>query len=250
MNDPSNRPRRPARRPDSPARTAMDVRPSNEMGGRADRPPPRRSRPVETRSPVDDDSGDGEPTPFRQHSHKLPTTGGGNGTSRVPSRVAGNAGGMDQALAKANAPDLPLTQLGGNIRTILDTHAPHQAAVLFEQINRLRRYADATEQLQDYQDAITATGLAGRLALKTIELTIGKQVNINANIRNQSGVMDWDRIPKDVQEKFLEVLAHADQSTVDVIPVPEGVTAPQTDEAAYTIPEDPYEFEDTPKVDE
>lgn len=72
----------------------------------------------------------------------------------------------------------------------------------------------------------------GRLALKTVELTVGKQLNIKATIQNQTGVPNWEQIPQEVRDRFIEALAHAPE--VDVVDVtPESV--PQTDEgyAAY-----------------
>ena len=72
--------------------------------------------------------------------------------------------------------------------------------------------------------------MAGKLALKTIELTVGKQVNISATIRNQSSLPDWDKIPKDAQDAFLSALSKADANVVDVTPEPETPVVPQTDE--------------------
>jgi hypothetical protein len=122
--------------------------------------------------------------------------------------------------------------LGSNIRQTLSRAAPECAAILFEHINRLTSIARATELDKLYEESMTASNLAGRLAIKTIEMTVGKQLNISATVTNQTSVPNWNKLPKDVQQRFIEALASIPEAEV-VGTVIEGEVVPQTDEAYH-----------------
>ena len=143
-----------------------------------------------------------------------------------PPAVGRDAGRLAQAIAPVpSTPALPTPAVGGHIRTILSGAAPAQAANLFESINRLKQIAEVTYDAHLYEEAMTANNMVGRLALKTIEMTVGKQINVNATIQNQTSVPRWDKIPKEVQDKFLEALASVPETTII-----EGEIVPSTDE--------------------
>ena len=136
--------------------------------------------------------------------------------------------GLDQAVPTiptlAQAPDIPLTGLASGIRSILKQSAPPAAGVLFECINRLQAIARTTQALNLYEDSIIASNLAGRLAVKTIEMTIGKDVRINATIHNQSHIPKWDSLPQQVRDRFLEAIRTApQQATATLLSEPDEV---------------------------
>jgi hypothetical protein len=132
--------------------------------------------------------------------------------------VGRSSGGLGESLPSVptQAPDVPIDAVGGaNVRAILRRAAPHAAPVLFEAINRLNRLSRHTEAEQLYEESIIAANFTGRLAIKTIEMTIGKSLNVHATVQNQTGVPKWESLPPDVKEKFLEALSKSPSRVID-----------------------------------
>ena len=97
------------------------------------------------------------------------------------------------------------------------------------------RIARAAEYENNYEDATQAYQFAGKLALKVVEVTVGKQVNITASIRNQT---DVPRLTTDQQQKLLEGFERAGVNVDDYVEaIIVGEMAPQTSEAAYGVPD-------------
>ena len=159
-------------------------------------------------------------------------------------RPAGGLGQTDTALEAQphTASHLPVTQLGGNIKRILHHASPDCAAILFEHINRLTSIARQTELDKLYEESMAASNLAGRLAIKTIELTVGKQLNIQATVTSQSSIPKWDQLPADVQAKWKPLLNElANLPEADTHPVIEGEVAPKTLDEKEGLEDDPPE---------
>ena len=161
------------------------------------------------------------------HLAAVLTAGGPADAGGQPPAVGQAAGGLapgTQAFQPTEqAGVLPVTALGANIRATLSRAAPECAAVLFEHINRLSNLARYAESNQLYAEAMEASNLAGRLAIKTIELTVGKQLNIKAEITGQSSIPKWDKLPpeaKDYYRRMSEELAKLPEPVVQVIHVP------------------------------
>ena len=72
----------------------------------------------------------------------------------------------------------------------------------------------ATVTYEDFE-SIIAANFTGRLAIKTIEMTIGKSLNVHATVQNQTGVPKWESLPADVREKFLEALSKSPSTVID-----------------------------------
>ena len=96
----------------------------------------------------------------------------------------------------------------------MDRVAPDAAAVIFEHVNRITRIARAFEAQGLGEEAVIAATQAAKLALKTVELTIGKQVNVHAVLKDQSTVPRWDLLPEDVRKGYEEILAN--QTMIEV----------------------------------
>lgn len=140
----------------------------------------------------------------------------------------------------ASAPALPVTALGGNIKATLNRAAPECAAILFEHINRLSNLARYAEQHELLAESMMASNLAGRLAIKTIEMTVGKQLNVTATITGQSSIPKWDKLTKDQQayyKRMSEELAQLPEPDITATVV-EGMVVAQTDEGYQ---EEPYD---------
>lgn len=162
--------------------------------------------------------------------------GGGIAPAVVrPPAVGHDSGGMG---AQPNppvpaAPLLPLTNLGTNARSVLATVAPQACAVVFSNVNALNRIGALAEKAQDYDRAAQAYQFAARIALKTVEITVGKQVNVTAQIRNQT---DVPRLTFEQQQALVDGFTKAGISVdeyVDAVIV--GEQAPQTSEDAYRV---------------
>lgn len=186
--------------------------------GLSRRPP--QPGPVETSPPLGPDdsnrqaAGSAPPpaassTPLREVRRRPSGHGSGDGLDGA----SGGLGNASETLSPPpeRAPDIPLTGVGPGIRAILHKSAPPAAAVLFECINRLQALARDTQTLRLYEESIIASNLAGRLAVKTIELTIGKDVNIHATIHNQSHIPKWESLPQAVRDRFLEAIHQVPQ---------------------------------------
>ena len=120
------------------------------------------------------------------------------------------------------APSLPVTALGSDVRAILQRAAPDCAALLFEHFNRLTNVARYAESNELYAEAVEASNVAGRLAVKIIEMTVGKQLNIKAEITGQSSIPKWDQLPKEAQDYYKRMsaeLAKLPEPTAKVIDV-------------------------------
>lgn len=74
---------------------------------------------------------------------------------------------------------------------------------------------------------MNANALMGRLASKVIEMTVGKQLNINATVTSQSSIPKWDSLPKEVRDRFVETLAKIPEQDTPMV-VEEGQWVPQT----------------------
>ena len=163
-----------------------------------------------------------------------PTHAGGQ-----PPALGQTTGGMGQGTAALEptqqAQILPVTALGGNIKATLNRAAPECAAVLFEHINRLTNLARYAESNRLYAEAMEASNLAGRLAIKTIEMTVGKQLNIKAEITGQSSIPAWDKLPQAAKDYYKEMSRElAKLPDADTATIVEGTVVPHTDEATYT----------------
>lgn len=147
---------------------------------------------------------------------------------RAAGRLAPRTDQPDRApQPTAPAPDLPVTALGGDIKRTLSRAAPDCAAVLFEHINRLSNLARYTEQQGLVAESVMASNLAGRLAIKTIEMTVGKQLNVNATITNQTTIPDLRKLSPAAQQAILDAFAQVSDAEV-IGPVVEGEVVAQT----------------------
>ena len=131
--------------------------------------------------------------------------------NRQPPVVGQPAGALEprpQAFVPSPlAPSLPVTALGSDVRAILQRAAPDCAALLFEHFNRLTNVARYAESNELYAEAVEASNVAGRLAVKIIEMTVGKQLNIKAEITGQSSIPKWDQLPKEAQDYYKRMSA-------------------------------------------
>ena len=156
----------------------------------------------------------------------LETSGAADAGGQPPAvgqPAGGLAPGTEEFHPTQPAGVLPVTALGGNIRATLNRAAPECAAVLFEHINRLTNLARYAEARHLYAESMEASNLAGRLAIKTIELTVGKQLNIKAEITSQSSIPSWDKLPpeaKDYYKRMSEELAKLPEPDTTIINIP------------------------------
>ena len=74
---------------------------------------------------------------------------------------------------------------------------------------------------------MTASNHAGRLAIKTIEMTVGKQLNVHATVENQTGIRRWESYPEAVRQKFIEMKP---EETLHVLPSDDVVNESAFDE--------------------
>lgn len=179
-------------------------------------------------------------------AESVPQDSGGGTKAGSPSPV----GRRKRAVAPTipiPADDIPFGAVGGNVRAILQRTAPYTANVVFDQINRLKRLAYEAHLMGDAEACVLAARATGQLALKTLELTVGKQVNVSGTIRSQADIPNWDRIPLVVRQRYLETLETA-MSLDGGDTIIEGEVVPLTDEAAYSQPatEEVDDVEDNP----
>ena len=180
------------------------------------------------------------------HLTQILATGGPADAGGQPPAVGPAARGLDprtQTLEPTQqAAVLPVTALGGNIKATLNRAAPECAAVLFEHINRLTNLARYAEKSQLYAEAMEASNLAGRLAIKTIEMTVGKQLNVTATLTSQSTIPAWDKLPQAAKDYYKDMANSISQlPEPDTSTVVEGTVVPQTDEAYEEGRHDPTE---------
>ena len=201
-----------------------------QAGGVRGRRPRRQSQAVARTPPTSPDS-EAQSREAQAHSRPVRDECGDTGEAVPTTAVGRPAGGLAQtqssAFAPGSAPNLPVEQLGRSIRSILGAAAPGSAAVVFEAINNLKRIAHTTEVDGLYSEAMNANALMGKLASKVIEMTVGKQLNINATVTSQTSIPRWDSLPKEVRDRFVETLAKLPEQ--DIVDVPsEGTWVPQS----------------------
>lgn len=181
----------------------------------------------------------------------------GAGLETVPDASGGGAAHGAAALMGSRphpvgpsrpADDIPFGAVDGNVRALLQRTAPFTANVVFDQINRLKQLAYEAQCAGDAEACVLAARATGQLALKTLELTVGKQVNVTGTIRSQADIPNWDRLPLNVRQRYLETLETA-QSLDGGETIVEGEVVPQTDEA-YPHATPPSAVPDTATPDE
>lgn len=146
-----------------------------------------------------------------------PSLGGGLEQSAHPTQAQG-------------APDLSVTVGSGRVQSLLAHHAPGAVAIVNGEINRLKRIADATERDALYDLATTASNFAGKLALKTVELVVGKQVKVDVTMTNQASVPKYDKLPEHIRAKYDEV-----HKALEMVDDGEGTFVPQDSDNYYNM---------------
>lgn len=91
-------------------------------------------------------------------------------------------------------------------RTTLSNHANPLLAILFDAINQARRVGDKALKAADYRAAASCQQVAGVLALRGVELSIGKRLKVDMRVSSQDDLPNWKALPAEARAKLEQVL--------------------------------------------
>ena len=113
------------------------------------------------------------------------------------------------------AKPLPLGPYPQAGRKLLSAMQGEVISTLFDAINEHRRLGDEAREAGDLESAISAYKAVGQLSARIAEMTIGKKVTMDVNMRHQEDVFDWNLLPPEIREAAEKVLDYrANQPTV------------------------------------
>lgn len=90
----------------------------------------------------------------------------------------------------------------GSPRAAMDRYSAAVLGILHDNINELRAAGERAKALGKPAQFAMIGDILGRLGLRYLELSLGKKLHFNVNIRNQDQLPDFRALPPEVQERL------------------------------------------------
>lgn len=84
----------------------------------------------------------------------------------------------------------------------MDRHSAAILGILHDNINELRATGATAQQAGQTRTFALIADILGRLGLRYLELSLGKKMSFNVNIRTQDDLPDFRTLPPEVQERL------------------------------------------------
>lgn len=136
----------------------------------------------------------------------------GHGSSTPLPAVANPVAPDRRVIATERAATLPVGPFAGRPRAVLTEHTNELIALLYDAINQSRTNAEDARVHGDRLATQMATKDSGVLAIRAIDLDLGRKVHVMAEIRSQDDIPSWLDVPLEVREQFERVLAIAEET--------------------------------------
>ncbi len=91
-------------------------------------------------------------------------------------------------------------------RAALDAGALMVVGVIHDTINEVRALAEKAKRRDQLGHAISALDVAGKLTLRYLDITLGRKMRIDMNVRTQEDLPDYRSLPPEVRAKVDEAL--------------------------------------------
>lgn len=102
----------------------------------------------------------------------------------------------------------------GAAKRALEANANPVLGILHDTINELRGVAEHAKAANQRGLQVEALDTVGRISLRYLELTMGRKMSVNVNVRNQDELPDYRTLPPEARRLFdaaLDVIeAHRD----------------------------------------
>jgi len=99
---------------------------------------------------------------------------------------------------------------GRSTRAAMDEASAAVLAILHDTINELRDAAEVAKAGHNLRAQALIGDILGRLGLRYLELSLGRKLSLNVNVRSQDDLFDYRTVPAEVRARLDQALDAVD----------------------------------------